>query len=45
LTDNYLRVELEGLHDAQTRNWQHALVSARLAQLADDGIRGKWVDP
>jgi len=44
LTDNYLRVELEGLHDAQTHNWQHALVHARLTQLVDDGIRGEWVD-
>ncbi len=44
LTDNYLRVELDGLHDAQTRNWQHALVSARLMRLIDDGIRGERVD-
>jgi threonylcarbamoyladenosine tRNA methylthiotransferase MtaB len=44
LTDNYLRVELDGLHDTQTRNWQHELVSVRLTQLVDEGIRGEWVD-
>jgi threonylcarbamoyladenosine tRNA methylthiotransferase MtaB len=42
LTDNYLRVELVGLHEEQTRNWQHALVSARLTHLVVDGIRGEY---
>jgi threonylcarbamoyladenosine tRNA methylthiotransferase MtaB len=40
LTDNYLRVELDGLPDAQSRNWQHTLVNARLVHLVEDGIRG-----
>jgi len=40
LTDNYLRVELDSLPDAQTRNWQHTLVNARLTHLVDDGICG-----
>ena len=40
LTDNYLRVELDGLLDAQTRNWQHTLVNAHLTHLVDDGVCG-----
>jgi len=40
LTDNYLRVELDGLPDTQARNWQHTLVNARLVRLVEDGIRG-----
>ena len=40
LTDNYLRVELEGLPDAQTRDWQNTLVYARLTYLVEDGICG-----
>src|SRR6266568_1408903 len=40
LTDNYLRVELDGLPGEQTRNWQHTLVNARLVDLVEDGIRG-----
>jgi threonylcarbamoyladenosine tRNA methylthiotransferase MtaB len=43
LTDNYLRVELEGLPDAETRNWQNTLVKARLTHLVDDGINGVFV--
>ncbi len=43
LTDNYLRVELDNLPDAESRNWQNTLVSARLSQLVDDGIRGVYV--
>ncbi len=38
LTDNYLRVEIEDLPDAETRNWQNTLVKARLNHLIDDGI-------
>lgn len=38
LTDNYLRVEIEDLPDAETRNWQNTLVKARLHHLIDDGI-------
>jgi len=40
LTDNYLRVELSGLPDTQSRNWQHTLVNVRLVDLVEDGIRG-----
>jgi len=40
LTDNYLRVELDGLPDTQSHNWQHTLVNARLVDLVEDGIRG-----
>ncbi|HEV2473917.1 MAG TPA: tRNA (N(6)-L-threonylcarbamoyladenosine(37)-C(2))-methylthiotransferase MtaB [Chthonomonadales bacterium] len=39
LTDNYLRVELEGLPDAN-RDWQNTLVKARLVNLVDDGVLG-----
>jgi len=40
LTDNYLRVELDGLPDTQMHNWQHTLVNARLTHLVDDGVCG-----
>src|SRR5260221_4792361 len=40
LTDNYLRVELDGLPDTQSRNWQHTLVNVHLVDLVEDGIRG-----
>jgi threonylcarbamoyladenosine tRNA methylthiotransferase MtaB len=40
LTDNYLRVELDGLPEAETRNWQNTLVRAHLTHLVDDGIAG-----
>jgi threonylcarbamoyladenosine tRNA methylthiotransferase MtaB len=40
LTDNYLRVEIDGLPDHADRNWQNTLVNARLIELDDDGIRG-----
>ncbi len=43
LTDNYLRVELEGLPDTQTNNWQHTLVNARLTHLVDDGLAGHLI--
>ncbi|HAE82143.1 MAG TPA: tRNA (N(6)-L-threonylcarbamoyladenosine(37)-C(2))-methylthiotransferase MtaB [Ktedonobacter sp.] len=38
LTDNYLRVELVDLPEAETRDWQNTLVSARLSHLVEDGI-------
>src|SRR3989440_4174617 len=38
LTDNYLRVGLEGL--SADRDWQNTLVKARLTTLLDDGILG-----
>lgn len=44
LTDNYLRVEIEDLPDAETRNWQNTLVKAQLAQLVEDGICGIFVE-
>ena len=44
LTDNYLRVEIDGLPDHTDRNWQNTLVKARLIELADDGIRGLAVE-
>ncbi len=40
LTDNYLRVEVAGLAEADTRDWQNTLVNVRLLHLVDDGIRG-----
>lgn len=40
LTDNYLRVELEGLLNAHTQDWQNTLVYARLIHLVDDGVCG-----
>jgi threonylcarbamoyladenosine tRNA methylthiotransferase MtaB len=44
LTDNYLRVEVENLADAESRNWQNTIVKVRLSHLADDGIRGVRVE-
>ena len=44
LTDNYLRVEVDGLPEAETRNWQNTLVRVRLSHLVDDGIAGIVVD-
>ena len=43
LTDNYLRVEVDGLPSTQSRNWQHTLVNARLVCLIEDGIRGTLI--
>src|SRR5216684_6346544 len=36
LTDNYLRVEVDGLTDHANQNWQNTLVKARLKELVDD---------
>ncbi len=44
LTDNYLRVEIDGLPDYTDRNWQNTLVKAQLIELIDDGIRGIAVE-
>jgi len=38
LTDNYLRVGLEGL--SADHDWQNTLVKARLTTLLDDGVLG-----
>lgn len=43
LTDNYLRVEIAGLPEADTRDWHNTLVNTRLSYLVDDGIRGDFV--
>ena len=44
LTDNYLRVEVDGLADSANEDWQNTLVSARLIQLVDDGVLGVAVE-
>src|SRR5258707_9014267 len=44
LTDNYVRVELDGLPDHTQRDWQNTLVKARLTQLVDDGVLGVVVE-
>jgi threonylcarbamoyladenosine tRNA methylthiotransferase MtaB len=43
LTDNYLRVELEGLPGPVERDWQNTLVKARLVQAVEDGVLGVYV--
>jgi len=40
LTDNYLRVDLDGLPDHLNRDWGNTLVKARLTHLVDDGVLG-----
>ena len=40
LTDNYLRVELDGLPDSANQDWQNTLVKAHLVQLVDEGVLG-----
>src|SRR5437667_1870487 len=45
LTDNYLRVEVDGLADSTNQDWQNTLVSARLIELVDDGVLGVMVKP
>ena len=42
VTDNYLRVELEGLPDSE-RDWQNTLIKAKLVELVDDGVLGTIV--
>ena len=44
LTDNYLRVEVDGLADSKNHDWQNTLVSTRLIQLVDDGVLGVVVE-
>ena len=44
LTDNYLRVELDGLPDSANQDWQNTLVKAHLVQLVDDGVLGVAVE-
>jgi len=42
LTDNYLRVELEGLPSPAGHDWQNTLVKARLMQPVEDGVLGVY---
>ena len=44
LTDNYLRVEVDGLADYTNRDWQNTLVKAHLQDLVDDGVLGVAVE-
>jgi threonylcarbamoyladenosine tRNA methylthiotransferase MtaB len=44
LTDNYLRVEVDGLADYANRDMQNTLVKAHLIQLVDDGVLGVAVE-
>jgi threonylcarbamoyladenosine tRNA methylthiotransferase MtaB len=44
LTDNYLRVELEGLPGPSDRDWQNTLVKARLLHPVDDGVLGEYIE-
>jgi threonylcarbamoyladenosine tRNA methylthiotransferase MtaB len=44
LTDNYLRVEVDGLPYSIERDWQNTLVRAQLSQLVDDGVLGVAVE-
>ena len=44
LTDNYLRIEVDGLTDHANQNWQNTLVKARLKELVDDGVLGVVVE-
>jgi len=44
LTDNYVRVELDGLPDHPQHDWQNTLVKARLTQFLDDGVLGMVVE-
>ncbi|WP_069806006.1 tRNA (N(6)-L-threonylcarbamoyladenosine(37)-C(2))-methylthiotransferase MtaB [Thermogemmatispora onikobensis] len=43
LTDTYVRVEVEQLPEAETRNWQNTFVTVRLEQLTEDGARGMFL--
>ena len=44
LTDNYLRVALDGLPDHPNCDWSNTLVKACRTQLVDDGVRGVAVE-
>ncbi|HXZ04735.1 MAG TPA: tRNA (N(6)-L-threonylcarbamoyladenosine(37)-C(2))-methylthiotransferase MtaB [Ktedonobacteraceae bacterium] len=44
LTDNYLRVEVDGLPDPTNENWQNTLVKAHLTQMVDDGVLGNAIE-
>jgi threonylcarbamoyladenosine tRNA methylthiotransferase MtaB len=44
LTDNYLRVEVNGLTDHANRDLQNTFVKTRLIELVDDGVLGVVVE-
>jgi threonylcarbamoyladenosine tRNA methylthiotransferase MtaB len=44
LTDNYLRVEVDGLTDHANQIWQNTLVKACLKELVDEGVLGVVVE-
>jgi len=44
LTDNYLRVEVEGLANYPDKNLQNTLVEVNLKELVDDGVLGIAVE-
>ncbi len=44
LTDNYLRVEINGLTGDANRDWHNTLVKVRLSQLVADGVLGVVVE-
>lgn len=44
LTDNYLRVEVDGLTDSTHHDWQNTMVKVRLIRLVDDGVLGSVFD-
>jgi threonylcarbamoyladenosine tRNA methylthiotransferase MtaB len=44
LTDNYLRVEVDGLADSTNQDWQNTIVKAHLKELVDDGVLGVVIE-
>ena len=44
LTDNYLRVEVDGLADHTNRDLQNTFVKTRLQELVNDGVLGVVVE-
>ena len=44
LTDNYLRVDVDGLADHTNRDLQNTFVKTRLKELVDDGVLGVVVE-
>jgi len=44
LTDNYLRVEVDGLANSTNQDWQNTLVKSQLKDLVDEGVLGIVVE-
>jgi threonylcarbamoyladenosine tRNA methylthiotransferase MtaB len=44
LTDNYLRIEVDGLTDHANQKWQNTLIKAHLKELVDEGVLGVAVE-